>query len=445
MSQTKRTTEQTITELLNDDEDLDEFGEWTDEAASRVARANERGDETDEYGTVKLRQPIDMQTLCASKGQILELDQTELDPAELARAATQMAMDEVKENQQSYKDSFLTDELKSTVPSKDLFHQRLIDNTQDLDDQRVHMEHLIKTNGIDGVPFTDVSTNEAPGGIWKQIIYAGVGEKPSLGSTVRLHYNAYFELSDEPYDSTHVRRRPCEFQLGKFNVLPGLDFAVRTMQRRERAKFIISSDLLYGEHGCPPRIPPKAWSVYVIELISWIDSTLVDKIKELKTHDEDSTEDFYERLRIVQTFRDMGNDEYAKQNLERAIRFYAKGKQFLLKTKLHNDEQKKEHGELLLKLYLNSAQCYLKLRNFERTVKNCNEALQLDAKNTKALYRISCAYRFLQQFDQARYHLNTAINIEPYNAEIIDEAQRLDRAIENQKKSEQKLYYRMFN
>ena len=226
-----------------------------------------------------------MQTLCASKGQILELDQTELDPAELARAATQMAMDEVKENQQSYKDSFLTDELKSTVPSKDLFHQRLIDNTQDFDDQvkyrwqfpfenrwcrffqRVHMEHLIKTNGLDGVPFTDVSTNEAPGGIWKQIIYAGVGEKPSLGSTVRLHYNAYFELSDEPYDSTvrfsslflltfelfffnqHVRRRPCEFQLGKFNVLPGLDFAVRTMQRRERAKFIISSDLLYGEHG----------------------------------------------------------------------------------------------------------------------------------------------------------------------------------------------------
>ena len=41
-----------------------------------------------------------MQTLCSSKGQILELDQNELDPAELARAATQMAMDDIKENQQ---------------------------------------------------------------------------------------------------------------------------------------------------------------------------------------------------------------------------------------------------------------------------------------------------------------------------------------------------------
>jgi tetratricopeptide (TPR) repeat protein len=91
------------------------------------------------------------------------------------------------------------------------------------------------------------------------------------------------------------------------------------------------------------------------------------------------------------------------------------------------------------------AQCYLKLRNYERTIKNCNEVLQIDSENIKALFRISIAYRSLQQFDQARIYLNTAINIEPYNAEIIDEAQRLDRAIEQYKKNEQKLYYRMFN
>ena len=64
------------------------------------------------------------------------------------------------------------------------------------------MQHLIKTNGNDGVPLQNVPSSEAAGGIWKQVIYAGVGEMPSLGSTVRVHYNAYFELNDEPYDST---------------------------------------------------------------------------------------------------------------------------------------------------------------------------------------------------------------------------------------------------
>ena len=78
-------------------------------------------------------------------------------------------------------------------------------------------------------------------------------------------------------------------------------------------------------------------------------------------------------------------------------------------------------------------------------MKNCTGALRIDANNIKALFRISIAYRSLQQFDQARVSLNTAINLEPYNPEIIDEAQRLDRAIDQQKKSEQKLYYRMFN
>jgi hypothetical protein len=76
-----------------------------------------------------------METLCSSKGQILELDQSELDPAELARAATQMAIDDIKENQQSQSDRYINNELKTNIPPRDLFNQRLIDNTQDFDDQ----------------------------------------------------------------------------------------------------------------------------------------------------------------------------------------------------------------------------------------------------------------------------------------------------------------------
>jgi hypothetical protein len=136
--------------------------------------------------------------------------------------------------------------------------------------------------------------------------------------------SSLFQSETRTLDIQYVRRRPCEFQLGKFNVLPGLDLAVRTMQRRERAKFIISSDLLYGEQGfvlrslktcifllyiigCPPRIPSRAWSVFIVELISWIDYSLIEQLHRLKTTDDELTDDFTERLRIVQALRDMGN------------------------------------------------------------------------------------------------------------------------------------------
>ena len=64
------------------------------------------------------------------------------------------------------------------------------------------MEHLIKTNGENGVLLNDTTSNETSGGIWKKTIYRGVGETVPLNSVVRIHYNAYFELNDEPYDST---------------------------------------------------------------------------------------------------------------------------------------------------------------------------------------------------------------------------------------------------
>ena len=77
-----------------------------------------------------------MQTLCSNKGQILELDQTELDPAELARAATQMAMEDAKENERNYHpESYINNELRTNISARDLFDHRLIENTQDFDDQ----------------------------------------------------------------------------------------------------------------------------------------------------------------------------------------------------------------------------------------------------------------------------------------------------------------------
>ena len=62
----------------------------------------------------------------------------------------------------------------------------------------------------------------------------------------------------------------------------------------------------------------------MIELISWIDCSLVDKLNKLKTQDDDATEDFDERLRIAQTFRDMGNVRLSDGGMREIVRGYSR-------------------------------------------------------------------------------------------------------------------------
>lgn len=93
------------------------------------------------------------------------------------------------------------------------------------------------------------------GGVMKRIILPGSGVVAANGSRVRIHYNAYFELNDEPFDSTYLRSRSLEFRLGSGMVVPGLDIAVSTMRKQERAQFIVEPNYFMGERGCPPRVP----------------------------------------------------------------------------------------------------------------------------------------------------------------------------------------------
>jgi hypothetical protein len=69
------------------------------------------------------------------------------------------------------------------------FHrQRRIDGTLPFNEQTLTMQHIVLTNGSDG-RFTynnDNMTNTDlnQGGIWKEIIHTGIGQKPTIGASV---------------------------------------------------------------------------------------------------------------------------------------------------------------------------------------------------------------------------------------------------------------------
>ena len=78
------------------------------------------------------------------------------------------------------------------------------------------------------------------------------------GATVTVHYSQSLEGQDEPFDSTVLRGRPEKYKLDEGKVIEGLEVAVKTMRKNEKAQFMIEPGYAYGHFGCPPRIPGQA-------------------------------------------------------------------------------------------------------------------------------------------------------------------------------------------
>ncbi len=67
------------------------------------------------------------------------------------------------------------------------FHrQRRIDGTLPFNEQIIAMQHIVSTNGEDGryINNDNMSDIDLKGGIWKEIIHTGIGQKPTIGACV---------------------------------------------------------------------------------------------------------------------------------------------------------------------------------------------------------------------------------------------------------------------
>ncbi len=95
----------------------------------------------------------------------------------------------------------------------------------------------------------DISSNK-DGGVYKRVLTPGSGLVVPHASRVRIHYNAYFEMNDEPFDSTYLRNKTFEFKLGANEVVYGMEIAVATMKKHEKSQFIFEPEYYIGKFGC---------------------------------------------------------------------------------------------------------------------------------------------------------------------------------------------------
>jgi len=104
-------------------------------------------------------------------------------------------------------------------------------------------------------------------GIFKVIKTEGIGDKPSAGMKVSVHYIGTM-IDGTLFDSSRDRNKALEFIVGAGQVIPGWEASIIDMKKGERSTIIIPPEMGYGTRGIGP-IPPHSWLVFDIELLDF--------------------------------------------------------------------------------------------------------------------------------------------------------------------------------
>ncbi len=100
-------------------------------------------------------------------------------------------------------------------------------------------------------------------GLAYKIEAAGSDKKPKAEDTVEVHYHG--TLTDGTvFDSSIERGKTVSFPLNR--VIKGWTEGLQLIGEGGKIKLVIPSDLAYGDHGAPPKIPGGATLIFDVEL-----------------------------------------------------------------------------------------------------------------------------------------------------------------------------------
>lgn len=103
-------------------------------------------------------------------------------------------------------------------------------------------------------------------GLRYQLIQKGSGNQPQKGQTVSVHYKGQL-VDGTVFDSSYKRNQPIDFSIGMGQVIRGWDEGIALLKEGDKARFVIPSDLAYGNQGAGGVIPPGATLIFDVELV----------------------------------------------------------------------------------------------------------------------------------------------------------------------------------
>ena len=101
-------------------------------------------------------------------------------------------------------------------------------------------------------------------GLQYEVIKEGQGPKPSVESTVKVHYHGTL-IDGTVFDSSVERKEPIEFALNR--VIPGWTEGLQLMPQGSKYRLYIPYHLAYGEAKAGTKIKPYSALIFDVELL----------------------------------------------------------------------------------------------------------------------------------------------------------------------------------
>lgn len=101
-------------------------------------------------------------------------------------------------------------------------------------------------------------------GLQYEVLTAAEGAKPTIDDTVSVHYVGTL-IDGTEFDSSIARGEPASFPLK--GVIPGWTEGLQLMNLGSKYRFVIPSDLAYGDRGAGQAIGPGETLVFEVELL----------------------------------------------------------------------------------------------------------------------------------------------------------------------------------
>jgi len=102
-------------------------------------------------------------------------------------------------------------------------------------------------------------------GLQYEVVKQGDGAKPKATDKVKVHYRGTL-LDGTEFDSSYKRGQPVSFPLN--GVIPGWTEGLQLMGVGSTFKFVIPSELAYGDNGAGPLIGPGNTLIFEVELLA---------------------------------------------------------------------------------------------------------------------------------------------------------------------------------